>query len=73
MNYKDRLPSREEIEMSLRNYSNINATKINLLPYCSDTYKIFLLSQKTGRTFKSLQNYIERYINDFVNIYGYIY
>ena len=73
MNYKDRLPSREEIEMSLRNYSNINATIINLLPYCSDTYKIFLLSQKTGRTFKSLQNYIERYINDFVNIYGYIY
>ena len=70
MNYKDRLPSEEEIMNSLRAYFSTFHTMINAIGEL-DAEKI--QSQSSKGWYLDITGNIQSLISDFVNIYGYIY
>ncbi len=69
--YKNRLPSEKEVKESLKRYFGFAHTRINMLADM-DYSKITQLSEK-GWYMDFTEEDIEKSINDFVNIYGYIY
>lgn len=70
-NYKDRLPSEEEIKKSLDRYFGFMHSKINML--ASDDFSRIIEMSNKGWNMDSSKEEIEELIQDFVNIYGYIY
>jgi len=69
MDYKDRLPSEEEIMKSLLSYFDIS-TDINAI---GDLNVDKMESQKKAGWYLDLSKRLPTLIKDFVNIYGYIY
>lgn len=69
--YKDRLPNKQEIKNSLDRYFGFLHAKINSLGSL-DFEKISKMQSK-GWHMQSSKEEIEGLIDDFVNIYGYIY
>lgn len=69
--YKDRLPTEEDVKKSLDRYFGFMHAKINALGDFNLS-KITTMQDK-GWYMKSSKEEMEQLINDFVNIYGYIY
>lgn len=70
MDYNERLPDNEKIKNSLEKYVNAFHAKINALGHLNPD----ILDELSNRGFRfQLENDIEELIDDFVNIYGYIY
>ena len=71
MDYKDRLPTKEEEDNSIGRYCGFGHAKINVLAEL-DPSKISKMASKGWLMDINTSN-IEELINDFVNVYGKIY
>ena len=69
--YKDRLPTEEQTRKSLSRYFGFKHSKINTL--ASSDFSRITEMQSKGWLLESSKEEIGQLIEDFVNIYGYIY
>ena len=69
--YKDRLPTEEQTRKSLSRYFGFMHSKINTL--ASKDFSRITEMQSKGWLLESSKEEMEELIEDFVNIYGYIY